>query len=76
MKRAVSVCLSTKADGTKLPPMIVFKGTQRESEALNKELKNRCVIASSANGWMDIPSTKAWVNSVLESFAFKHRLLV
>ena len=52
-KSRVSVCLSAKTDGTKLPPMILFKGAKRESDALNKELKNRCVIASSVSGWLD-----------------------
>ena len=56
--------------------MIVFNGAKRESEDLNKELKKRRVIVSSVNGWMDTPLTKAWVNSVLRSFAFKRRLLV
>ena len=75
-KSRVSVCLSAKADGTKLPPMVVFKAAKRESEALNKEFKNRCVIASSVNGWMDTSLTKVYINSVLGSFAFKRRMFV
>ena len=76
MKRAVSVCLSAKADGTKLPPMVVFKAAKREPKALNKEFKNRCVIASSVNGWMDTSLTKVYINSALGSFAFKRRMFV
>ena len=47
-KSRVSVCLTAKADGTKLPPFIVFKGAKRETAALDKEIKN-CYIASSPN---------------------------
>ena len=52
-KVKVSVCLTAKADGTKLKPFIVFQNTKREVAALNKELKNQCVVASSSNGWMN-----------------------
>ena len=49
-KVKVSVCLTAKADGTKLKPFIVFQGAKREATALNEEFKNRCVVASSSNG--------------------------
>lgn len=75
-KCRVSVCLSAKANGTKLRPMTVFKGAKRELEALNKEFKNRCVISSSVNGWIDAPLKKVWVSTVVGSFSFKRRLLV
>ena len=52
-KVKVSVCLTAKADGTKLKPFIVFQNTKREVAALNKEFKNQCVVASSSNGWMN-----------------------
>ena len=35
-KTRVSVCLTAKADGTKLPPFIVFKGANRKTAALDK----------------------------------------
>ena len=44
-KVRVSVCLSAKADGTKLKLMIVFGSAKRESKALNEEFKSRCVVA-------------------------------
>ena len=39
-KVKVRVCLTAKADGTKLKPFIVFQGTKHEATALNKEFKN------------------------------------
>ena len=47
-KSRVSVCLAAKADGTKLPPFIVFKSAKREVAAMDKEFKG-CHIASSPN---------------------------
>ena len=41
----VSICLTTKADGTKLKPFIVFHGATHEATALNEEFK-------SSNSWM------------------------
>lgn len=38
-KSRVSVVLAAKADGTKLKPMVVFKGAKREVSALNQEFK-------------------------------------
>ena len=74
-KARVSVCLAAKADGTKLKPMVVFKGAKQEVAALKQEFQHRAVVASSANGWMDTELTKIWVDSVLGSFAFTRRLL-
>ena len=71
----VSVCLAAKADGTKLKPMIVFKGAKREVAVLRQEYKGQAYIASSANAWMTTELTNEWVNHVLGSFAFDRRLL-
>lgn len=49
----VSVVLAAQADGTKLKPMVVFKGAKREVAALNQEFKGRAVVATSANAWID-----------------------
>ena len=44
-KSRVSVCcLAAKADGTKLKPMIVFKGAKREVAALHQEFKSQAYI--------------------------------
>ena len=51
-KVKVSICLTTKADGTKLKPFIVFHRATREATALNEEFKIEYVVASSSNSWM------------------------
>ena len=74
-KLGVSVCLSAKADGTKLKPMIVFGGAKRESKALNEEFKSRCVVASSKNAWMNEELTLVWAEKVFGKFSFGRCLL-
>ena len=74
-KVRVSVCLSAKADGTNLKPMIVFDGAKRESKALNEEFKSRFVVASSKNAWMNEELTLVWAEKVLGKFSFGRRLL-
>ena len=74
-KVRVSVCLSAKADGTKLKPMIVFGGAKRELKALNEEFRSRCVIVSSINGWMNEELTLVWVERVFGKFSFGRCLL-
>ena len=74
-KARVSVCLAAKADGTKLKPMVVFKGGKREVAKLKQEFQHRAIVATSANGWMDAELTKVWVDSVVGAFAFNRRLL-
>ena len=56
-KCCVTAGLAAKSDGTKLKPIIVFKGAKREVEQLQKEYKNKCFIATSTNGWMDTDLT-------------------
>ena len=52
-KSKVSVCLTAKADGTKLKSFIVFPGAKRETKQLNEEFKNKCYVASSVNEWIN-----------------------
>ena len=49
----VSVCLATKADGTKLKPFVVFRAAKRESTSLDEEFESRSVVKSSGNAWMN-----------------------
>ena len=59
-KLRLSVCLSARADGTKLESMIVFGGVKHESEALNKEFGSRGVVVSSPSGWMNESLMRYW----------------
>ena len=74
-KARVSVCLTARADWTKLKPFIVFKGAKREVETLNQEFRGKCILASFENGWMNTPLTLERVQKVLGSFSFTQRLL-
>ena len=73
-KVRVSVCLTAKADGTKLKPFTVFQGAKREATALSEELENRCVVVSSSNGWMNEELVLKFLRQVLGMFSFKKRL--
>ena len=55
---------------------IVFQGAKCEATALNEEFKNRCVVASSSNGWMNEELVLKFLREVLEIFSFKKRLFV
>ena len=74
-KCRVTAGLAATGDGSKLKPFIVFKGGKRDVEKLKKEYGNKCVVASSTNGWMDTDLTLSWANFVLGQFSFRRRLL-
>ena len=74
-KVMVTVCLSARADGTKLKPYIVFRGAKREVKRLNEDFKHKCVIATSSNAWMNEELTLNWAKNVLGAFSFQRRLL-
>ena len=74
-KVRVSVCLTAKADGTKMDPFIVFKGAKRESAVLNDRFKGRCVVTSSSNGWMNEELVLSYLRKILGMFTFQKRLL-
>ena len=66
-KVRVSVCLTGKADGTRLKPFIIFKGAKRESKALYNEFHRKCSVASSANRWMNEELMLRWCNEIFLS---------
>ena len=74
-KVRVYVCLTGKADGTRLKPFNVFRGVKRESKALHDEFNRKCSVASSANGWMNEDLTLRCCNEILGKFSFRKRLL-
>ena len=43
-KLRVTVGLAAKGDGTKLKPIVVFKGKPRECHALQKEFHGKCMV--------------------------------
>ena len=65
-KCLVSICLTAKADGSKLKRLIVFKNAKRETKALCKEFKTRCVIVSSSNDWMNDDLTMEYIKKFWE----------
>ena len=74
-KVMVSVCLAAKIDGTKLKPLVVFRGVKRETRALVEEFKNKCVVGSSEKCLENEELTLRWVTRVLGAFLFNRRLL-
>jgi hypothetical protein len=68
-----TVCLTAKGDGTKMPPVIVFKGKR-----MPKELENMTgvICFMSDNGWMNEELTKMYLRKVVGSIAFSPRLLI
>ena len=73
-KVKVSVCLTSKADRTKLKPFIVSEGAKHEATALNEEFKNRCVVASPSNGSINKELVLKFLRQFLGMFPFKKRL--
>ena len=74
-KSRVSLCLFAKTDRNKLKPLIAFKDAKGEVATLQQKLKNRAVIVSSKNSWINTKLTNVWADSVLGDFSFgKHFL--
>ena len=71
-KARLTVCLSAKANGTKLTPFIVFKGVRRDKQ-LDQVDGVVCVL--SRNGWMSEDLTIMWLKQVWGRLAFSRRLL-
>ena len=69
-KDRVTVCLAAKANGQKLKPFIVFRGGKRDVKRMNEDrrLSGKCVIRSSANGWMNESLTVEWVQYVVDAY--------
>ena len=74
-KVMVTVCLSARADGTKLKPFVVFRAAKRETKKPNEDFRHKCIVTTSSNAWMNEELTLNWVKSVLGAFSF-HRCLL
>ena len=74
-KCMISLCLTAKADGTKLKPLIVFRAAKLESKTLDDEFKGCCVVTTSGKAWMNEELTITWMKRVLGAFSFNRRLI-
>ena len=72
-KSRVTVCLTAKANGVKLPPMIVFKGKQLKREVANV---SGIVPVMSDNGWMSEDLTIKYLQCIIGRMTFQKSLLV
>ena len=69
-KVRVSVCLTGKADGTKMKPFAVFRGANIEAAASNKNFKHVCIVSSS---YFTVFEKKYWFPFLLkEAFGLGH----
>lgn len=75
-KSKITVCLTATADGTKKKPFFVSRGAKRDVKRLNEEYKGKCIVASSASGWMDEPLTEQYCREVIGTFTFGSRRLL
>ena len=75
-KDRLTVCLAAEAN--ELKPFIVFKGGKRDVKRMNedRQLSGKCVIRTSANGWMNESLTEEWNQCVVSHLSFAPRLLV
>ena len=60
-KVMVTVCLSARADGTKLKPFVVFHAAKRETKKLDEDFRHKCIVTTSFNAWMNEELTLNWV---------------
>ena len=74
----MTVALAAIANGEKMKPYMVFPGNKREVEKLKKDtdIKHRCFVESTTNGWMNEQTTIHWVEQVLKTFSFGNRRLL
>ena len=72
-KSRITVCLTAKANGTKLPPMIIFKGKRMDRDVAALP---GVIPMMSDNGWMNENLTLQYLHSTLGRMTFNRRLLV
>lgn len=68
-KTRCTVCLTVCADGTKLKPMVIFKGTKEgriaKKELPSSEYADKLVLAAQPAAWQDEENLNDWVDGVL-----------
>ena len=75
-KAKVTICLTAKADRSKLKPFSVFAGAKRECYKLHDEIKGRGSVASSSKDWMNDELTLHCLDEIVRQFSFGKSLLV
>ena len=61
-KRSFTVALAVAADGTKLPPKVIFKGVQTPRDLI---IPNSLRVSFHKKGWMDESGVKEWIRQCL-----------
>ena len=69
-----TVCLTVKADGTKMKPYVVIPAAKVKS--LQVASIPGVVVAATQNGWMNKNLTLDWIEKVWRNFSFAKRMLV
>ena len=60
-KRSFTVTLAVAADGTKLPPKVIFKGVWSSRDLVPESLR----VSFHKKGWMDEAGVKEWIRQCL-----------
>ena len=71
-KVKVSICLTTKADDTKLKPFNVFQSAKHKATAPNDEFKNGYVVVSSSKDWINEEFVLKFLRQVVGMFPLKN----
>ena len=61
-KRSFTVALAVAADGTKLPPKVIFKGVRTPRDLV---VPNSLRVSFHKKGWMDESGVKEWISQCL-----------
>ena len=77
IKKRVTVVLSCCADGTKLPPMVIFKGKSKRSlNGIIPPFISKIVITHQENAWSTLQLTDLWVETVWKPFENENKSLL
>ncbi len=75
-KTRITVILCCLADGTKLPPMVIFRGTTPQCIANIDKPDESMVIAYQENAWNTSGLTHKWLNDVWFKYVTDRSLLI
>ena len=69
-KKHVTVVLSAAADGTMLPPMLIFKG-KTERTIVNLRVPEGFVVKTQEKAWMDEDLMNVWLDEIWVKYVSK-----